>query len=120
MTEKGPKTLIKSQGLYSHRTIDHGSFTSLKSYRTSIFKQIRKIFNSMAINVKRISLTRERLHFLHYSGQEVLYELIDVLAIFQSFCSHQIFVKLNLPIFIVLVVGQSETSRKYFDPSAFN
>ena len=40
-------------------------------------------------------------------------------AIFQSFCNDEIFVKLNLPIFVVLV-GQREKSQKYFDLSAFN
>ena len=32
MSEKGPKTLIKSYGLSSHRTIGNGPLTSLKSY----------------------------------------------------------------------------------------
>ena len=82
MTGKRPKTLIKSLGLCSHRTIGHGRFTSLKSYKTSIFKQIRKIFNPMAINVQEISLTYEKLHFLHYSVREVINELIDVLGHF--------------------------------------
>ena len=74
MTEKGPKTLIKS----FHR----GRFTSLKSYKTLIFKQTRKIFNPMPINVQRISLTHEKLHFLHYSAREVIYALIDILGHF--------------------------------------
>ena len=65
-----------SPGLYSYRTIGHGSFTSLKSYK------IRKIFNPMAINKRRISLTNEKLHFLHYSVREVIYALIDVLGQF--------------------------------------
>ena len=85
----------------------------------SIFKQIRKIFSLVAINVQRISLTQEKLHFLHHSVREVIYELIEVWAIFQSFCNHDIFVKLNLPMFVVLV-GKREKSQKYFDPSAFN
>ena len=50
MTKKGPKTLIKSKGFYSNRTIGHGRFTSLKSYKTSIFKQMRKIFNPKEVN----------------------------------------------------------------------
>ena len=50
MKEKGPKTLIKSKGLYSNRTIGHGRFTFLKSYKTLIFKQIRKIFNLKAVD----------------------------------------------------------------------
>ena len=62
-----------------------------------------KDFNSMAINVQRISLAHEKLHFLHYSVREVTYELIDVWAILQSFSNHEILVKLNLPIFVVLV-----------------
>ena len=55
--------------------------------------------------------------FLHYSVREVIYKLIDVLGHFQSFCIHEIFVELNLPIFVVLV-GQQEKSQKYFDLSA--
>ena len=31
-------------------------------------------------NVQRISLTHEKLHFLHSSVQEVIYELINVLG----------------------------------------
>ena len=45
--------------------------------KTSIFKQIRKIFNPMAINIRRISLTHEKLHFLHFSVQGVINALID-------------------------------------------
>ena len=73
----------------------------------------------MAINVKRISLIHEKLHFRHYSVRGVIYELIDVLGHFQSFCNHELFVKLNLPVFLVLV-GQREKSQKYFDLLAFN
>ena len=80
--EKGPKTLIKLQGLYSQRTIGNGRFTSLKCDKTSIFKQILKIFNLMAINVQRISLIHEKLHFLHYFLRGVIYALIDVLGHF--------------------------------------
>ena len=80
MTEKGPNTLIKSLGLYSHRTIGNGRFTSLKSYETSIFKQIRKVFNPMAINVQGISLTHEKMQFFHYSVLGVIYALIDALG----------------------------------------
>ena len=40
-------------------------------------------------------------------------------SIFQSSLNHEIFVKLNLPIFVVLV-GQQEKSQRYFDLSAFN
>ena len=82
MTEKGPKTLIKSQGLYSHRTIGNRRFTSLKCYKTSIFKQMLKIFNPIAISVWRISLTHGNLHFLHYSVRGVISALIDVLGHF--------------------------------------
>ena len=42
----------------------------------------------MAINVHRISLTREKFHFPHYSLGEVIFQLIDVLGhfsvVFQS------------------------------------
>ena len=51
--------------------------------------------------------------------QGVLYDLINVLGHFQSFCKHQIFLKFNLPIFLVLV-RQREKSQKFFDLSAFN
>ena len=40
-------------------------------------------------------------------------------AIFQSFCNQEIFVKFNLPIFVVLI-GQREKSQKYIDLSACN
>ena len=46
-------------------------------------------------------------------------DLINVLGHFQSFCNHKIFVKLNLPIFLVLI-RQREKSQKYFNHSAFN
>ena len=42
-----------------------GRFTSLKSYTASSFKQMRKIFIPMAINVQWIALTHEQLHFLY-------------------------------------------------------
>ena len=73
----------------------------------------------MAINVQRISLTQEKLHFHHYSVREVIYELIDVLGHFSVILQPLNFVKLNLPVFIVLV-GQREISQKYFDLSALN
>ena len=111
--EKGPKTLIKSLGLYSHQTAGKGRFISLNCYKTSAFRQIQKIFNPMAIDVWRKSLTYEKLPFLHYSVRGVIYPLINN-AIFQSFCNHEIFVKLNLPIFLVLV-KQREKSQEYFN-----
>ena len=40
-------------------------------------------------------------------------------ASFQSFSNHEFLVKLNLPIFVVLV-GQQEKSQKYIDLSDFN
>ena len=76
-------------------------------------------FNSMAIKVQRISLTHEKLHLLQYSVRGVIYALIDVLGHFQSFYNYEIFVKLNLPIFVVLV-RQGEKSQKYFNLVAFN
>ena len=54
MTAKGPKTLIKTGGLYSHGTIGNGSFTTLKSYKSYGFKQILWAFNPMTIHVLRI------------------------------------------------------------------
>ena len=64
----------------------------------------------MAINVQRIPLTDEKLHFLHYSVQEVMHELIDVLGHFSVILQPKNFVKLNLPIFLVLV--DSEKNHK--------
>ena len=37
---------------------------------------------------------------------------------FPSFCDHEIFIKPDLPVLLVLV-GQRKKSQKYFDPSAF-
>ena len=68
----------------------------------------------MAITVQKISLTTEKLNFLHYSVQANIYALIDVLGHFSV-----IFIKLNLPILLVLV-GQREKLQKYSDLSAFN
>ena len=51
----------------------------------------------------RIYHTHEKLHFLHYSVPGVIYTLIDVLGNFSVICNHEIFVKLNLPIFVVNV-----------------
>ena len=45
--------------------------------------------------------------------------LIDVLALFQLFCNHEIFIKLNLVI-ILLLVRKREKSQKYFDLSTFD
>ena len=73
----------------------------------------------MAINLRRISLAHERWHFLHYSVRGAISALIDVLGHFQSFCNHEIFVKLNLPVLVVLV-RQEEKSQKYFNLLAFN
>ena len=52
---------------------------------------------------------------------EEFYVILSMfLAIFQSFCNHAIFfVKLNLPIFLVLV-RLREKSQKYFNLLAFN
>ena len=96
----------------------NGRYTSLECYKTSIFKQIRKIFNPMAINGRTISLTYEKLHFLQYSVRGAIFALIDVSRHFQSFGGHEIFVKLNLPIFVVFV-RQREKSQKYFNLLAF-
>ena len=68
----------------------------------------------MAINVWRISLTHGKLHFLHYSVRGVIYALIDVLGHFSVILQHKIFVKLNLPKFVVLV-GQRQNHKKYFN-----
>ena len=42
------------------------------------------------------------------------YDLINILDPIQSFCKHEIVVKLNLHIFLVPVT-QQENSQKYFD-----
>ena len=77
-----------------------GISAPLKSCKTSIFKKIRKIFNPMAIIVRRISLTEEKLHFLRYSVRGVIHALIDILGHLSVICNHEIFVKSNLPAFI--------------------
>ena len=56
----------------------------------------------------RIALCKERL-----------YNLINILGPFSSFCNHEIFIKLNLPILLVLE-KQQEKSQKYFNLSASN
>ena len=73
----------------------------------------------MAINVQWIPLTYEQSHSLSRSVLGVLYDLINVEAIFQSFCKHEIFVKLNISTFLVLV-RQREKSQKFFDLSVLN
>ena len=84
MTEKGPNTstLLRLQKMRSW------CFTSLKSCKTSIFKDLFKIFSPMVINVQFISLTHEQLHFLCWSVRGVLYDLLNVLGPFQSLCNH--------------------------------
>ena len=47
--------------------------------------------NPMAINVPRMALNHEKLHFLHCSVRGVRYDLINVLGPFQSYCNHEIF-----------------------------
>ena len=108
MKEKGPKTLIKSLGLYSHRTIGHGCFTSLKGCKTSIFKQIWKIFNPMAINVRRISLTNEKLHFLRYSVLRGHLYFDQCLRPFFSHFATMKFCKVEF----TYICSASETTRK--------
>ena len=63
----------------------------------------------MAINVKWIARTHEKLHFLCCSARGPS----------SVICKDEIFIKLNLPILLVLV-GQQEKSLKYFSLSAFN
>ena len=60
----------------------------------------------IAINVQRISLIHEKLHFLCSSVRGVLYDLINVLAPFQSFCKHEIIIKLNSTIPLGLEGGK--------------
>ena len=40
-------------------------------------------------------------------------------ALFPSLCNHEILIKLNVPISVVLI-GQRENSQKYFDLSTSN
>ena len=58
----------------------NGRFTSLKSYKTSILKQIRNMFDPMAIDVQRIPVTHENLPFLHFSVRGMLFGLINDLG----------------------------------------
>ena len=60
-----------------------------------------------------IPLIHEKLHFL---WRGALSDLNNVLGHFQSFCNDEIFVKLNLPMFLALVRTR-EKSQKYFDLS---
>ena len=73
----------------------------------------------MTINVQRISLTHEKLHFLHYSVREAIYELIDVVGYFSVILQPGNFCKVDL----TYVCSTARTARKitkYFDLSAFN
>ena len=97
----------------------NGRFTSRKSYKTSILKQTLKIFCPMALNVQWIFLKHKELHFLGCSIRGVVCNLISVLGPFLIICDHEIFVKLKLPIFLVLV-RQREKSQKYPGLFAFN
>ena len=74
----------------------------------------------MVNNVQRISLIHEMLHFVHYFVQGVIYDLIDVLGHFSVICNHAIFVKLNLPTFVVLVRQREKLKKKYFNLLASN
>ena len=82
MMKKGPKHRSNRKDFIHMEQNARGVSGALKCYKTSVFKQIQKIFNPMAINVWRISLTEEKLHFLHYSVRGVIYALIDVLGHF--------------------------------------
>ena len=68
--------------------------------------------------MQRIALTHEKLHFLYCSVGGVLYDLINVLALFQSSCNREIFQKLNLLLFLVLV--RRPLSQKCVDLLAFS
>ena len=58
VTEKGPKILI-------NRLDSPIGVSSLSRVIRQIFKQFPRIFNPMAINVQKISLTNVKLHFLY-------------------------------------------------------
>ena len=62
----------------------------------------------MAINVQRISLTHEKLHFLHYSGGEVIDALIDVLGHFSVILQPCNFCKVEF----TCICGVARTARK--------
>ena len=68
------------------------------------------IFNPVAINMQGISLTHEKLHLLCCSVEVVFYDLINVSAFVESLRNHEILVKLNLPLFLVLL-REREKSR---------
>ena len=77
--------------------------------KTSIFKQILKIFSPMAINVHRISLINEKLHFLHYFVRGAIYALIDVFLVnFSVILQPRKFCKVEF----TYICSSRETTRK--------
>ena len=78
------------------------------------------IFNPMAINVQRISLTQEKLHFLHYSVREVIYELIDVLGHFSVILQPKNLCKGQFTCICSAGRRARKITKKRFDLSAFN
>ena len=80
---------------------------------------MQKIFNPIAIDVRMISLTDEKLHFNHHSVRGVIYAVIDVLCHLSVILQPCNFCKFFFPIFLVLL-RQLEKSQKYFDRLAFN
>ena len=121
MTEKGPKTSIESCAFSAPYTeqLGMGVLPPLKTYTTYIIEQILKIFSPMVINVHWIPHTHEQSHFFIDLCDESIMIWSMFEAIFLSFCNHEIFVKLNLPIFLKFL-RQREKSQKYFDLLAFN
>ena len=54
-------------------------------------------------NICLITLERGEMLLCIVLFEESCYDLTNVFSYFQSFCSHEIFVMLNLPILLVLV-----------------
>ena len=69
------------------------------------FKLILKIFQPMAMNVQRISLTHEKLCFLHRFVLGDPYDLMECLGPLQSFTNNTICVELNLPLLSMFSFG---------------
>ena len=105
ITEKRPKALDQNQIVrtFLAQNNKHKHFISPKSYKTLIFKQIIKIFNSMTLNVQRIFRNHEKLHSRYCSVRGILYGLIKYFRPFQSFCKNEIFSKLDFHLFPVFV-----------------
>ena len=103
MTERGLKTMMKLYRLSLHRTLCHGCITSPKALYDIRYKTYTKDYcqphgNKYAVEVSHL-LAFTLLIFCEKSL--VLWSML--LTPFQSFCNNEIFARLNLPIFLILV-----------------